>query len=295
MRPTARRRHTLQLAGGRTLDLGARTLVMGILNVTPDSFSDGGRHADLSRALEAAHAMVDAGADIIDIGGESTRPGAPPVSADEERTRVVPVIDALARVVPVPLSVDTTKAEVARAALDAGACLVNDVSGLHRDAALAGVVARAGAGLVLMHMRGVPQDMYRLASYADPVTEVAEELAWSVSTALAAGVPRAALVVDPGLGFAKQAHHSWEVLARLDHPALLALDLPLLVGGSRKSFLQAAIGERPAADRDPASLAVATAAVLAGAHILRVHDVPGSVQAVRVADMICATADPATR
>jgi dihydropteroate synthase len=294
MTPSFRRRYTLQLAGGRPLELGGRTLVMGILNVTPDSFSDGGRHTDPQRACEAARAMVAAGADLIDVGGESTRPGSTPVSADEECARVVPVIEALADLA-VPLSIDTTKTVVARAALAAGASLVNDISGLRREPGLATVVAEAGAGLVLMHMRGVPQDMYRHATYGDPVLEVAEELAWSVSTALSAGVPRSALMLDPGIGFAKQATHSWEVLARLDHPVLRGFDLPLLVGASRKSFLQGAIGERPAAERDPASLAAATVAVLSGAHVVRVHDVPGSVQAVRVADMICATTGPASR
>jgi dihydropteroate synthase len=287
---TLRRRYTLSLPGGRTLELGVRTLVMGVLNVTPDNFSDGGRYADVARAVDAALAMVAAGADLIDVGGESTRPGAPQVDAATERARVEPVIAALARQVPVPLSVDTTKADVARAALDAGAVMINDISGLRHDPAIADVAAQTGAALVLMHMRGVTSDMYRHATYGDVVSEVAAELAWSIDTALVAGVPRTALVIDPGVGFAKQATHSWEVVARLDHPALRRLDLPMLVGASRKSFLQEAIGECPARERDPASLAVATVAVLSGAHIVRVHDVGGSVQAVRVADMISAAA-----
>lgn len=291
MTPTHRRRYTLVLPQGRSLDLGARTLVMGVLNVTPDSFSDGGRYADPARAVEAALAMVAEGADLIDVGGESTRPGAPPVDAAEERARVEPVIAALARDVTVPISVDTTKASVAEAALGAGASIVNDISGLRYDPTLAGVAARAGAGLVLMHMRGVTADMYRHASYRDVALEVAEELAWSVATALESGVAPKSLVIDPGIGFAKKAEHSWEMLAHLDHPALRSLDLPLLVGASRKSFLQAAVGERPAADRDTASLAAAVVAVLAGAHIVRVHDVAGSVQAVRVADMISAASE----
>jgi dihydropteroate synthase len=266
---------------------------MGILNVTPDSFSDGGRHDDLPRAVDAALAMVAAGADLIDVGGESTRPGAPLVDAATERRRVEPVVAALARQLPVPISVDTTKAVVARAALDAGAVILNDVSGLRHDAALAVIAAEAGAALVLMHMRGTTADMYRHASYERVVPEVAAELSWSVGQALAAGVRRDALVIDPGLGFAKQAPHSWEVLRHLDHPDLIALDLPLLVGASRKSFLQGAIGEWPAGGRDAASLAAATVAALSGCHIVRAHDVPGSVQAVRVADMISA-AEPGT-
>ena len=291
MTPKPRRRYTLALPDRRTLSLGARTLVMGILNVTPDSFSDGGQHADLSRAVDAALAMVAAGADLIDVGGESTRPGAAPVDEARERARVVPVVAALSRQCPVPISVDTTKAAVARAAIDAGAVIVNDVSGLRKDPALATVAADAGAALVLMHMRGTTADMYRHAEYADVASEVAAELAWSVETAGARGVTRAALVIDPGIGFAKQAAQSWRLLACLEHPALRALDLPLLVGASRKSFLQAAIGERPAPERDAASIAAATVAVLSGAHIVRVHDVPGSVQAVRVADMISSAAE----
>ncbi len=291
MTPTPRRRYTLALPNGNTLALGERTVVMGILNVTPDSFSDGGRHIDPLRAVDAAHLMVAAGADIIDVGGESTRPGAAAVDAREERARVTPVIAAIAAQLPVPISVDTTKASVAAAAIDAGASLLNDISGLRADPELARVAARARAALVVMHMRGAPADMYRHATYRDVPAEVAAELAWSVGAALDAGVAMNALVVDPGLGFAKQASHSWQVLARLDHPALRAMDLPLLVGASRKSFLQAAVGELPASDRDPASHAAAVVAVLSGAHVVRVHDVPGSVQAVRVADMISAAAE----
>ncbi|BCS31473.1 dihydropteroate synthase [Luteitalea sp. TBR-22] len=291
MTPTFRRHYTLALPGGRTLELGRRTLVMGILNVTPDSFSDGGRFDDVPRAVDAALAMVAAGADLIDVGGESTRPGAPAVDVATERARVEPVLKALAAQVPVPLSVDTTKAAVARVAIDAGASILNDISGLRHDPGLARVAAETGAALVLMHMRGMPADMYRYAQYDDVVTDVAAELAWSIAQAEEAGVSRGALIVDPGLGFAKQAEHSWAVLAGLAHPRLRDLDRPILVGASRKSFLQAAIGECPAAERDPASLAAATVAALSGAHVLRVHDVAGSVQAVRVADMISAAAE----
>jgi dihydropteroate synthase len=292
MTPTPRRHYTLALPDGRTLELGRRTLVMGVLNVTPDSFSDGGRYDDLPRAVDAALAMVEAGADLIDVGGESTRPGAPPVAAEEERRRVEPVVAALTARVGVPVSIDTTKAVVARAAVDAGAVLINDISGLRRDAALARVAAETGAALVLMHMRGTPAEMYRHASYASVAAEVAAELEWSVRTATDAGVTRDALMVDPGLGFAKQAAQSWALLRELAHPALRALDLPMLVGASRKSFLQQAIGECPPAQRDAASLAAATVAVLSGCHVVRVHDVAGSVQAVRVADMISAAAQP---
>lgn len=261
---------------------------MGVLNVTPDSFSDGGRHTAPERAVEAALAMVEAGADIIDVGGESTRPGASPVPEQDERGRVVPVIAALQRQTSVPISVDTTKVTVAQAAFDEGASILNDVDGLRGDPRLAVVVTRYRAALVLMHMRGKPVDMYGHATYTHLLEEVASELSWSVARAAEAGVRRDALILDPGIGFAKRAGQSWAVLAHLDHPALLALDLPLLVGVSRKSFLQVAIGDVPPAARDPGSLAAGVAAILAGAHILRVHDVAGSVQAARVADIISA-------
>jgi dihydropteroate synthase len=295
MTPTTRRRYVLPLPGGRTLELGRRTLVMGILNVTPDSFSDGGRFDDVPRAVDAALAMVAAGADIIDVGGESTRPGAPAVDEATERARVEPVVKALAAQVSVPVSVDTTKAGVARAAVEAGASMLNDISGLRRDTALARVAAETGAALVLMHMRGVPADMYRYAQYDDVVADVAAELAWSVAQAVEAGVRRESLVIDPGLGFAKQAAHSWAVLGGLARPCLRDLDLPMLLGASRKSFLQEAIGEHAPAERDAASLAAATVAALSGAHLVRVHDVAGSVQAVRVADMISAVAETGPR
>jgi dihydropteroate synthase len=273
---------------GRTLDLGRRTLVMGILNVTPDSFSDGGRFDDVERAVDRALAMQAAGVDIVDVGGESTRPGAEPVEAGEELRRVLPVVEALAGRGLV-VSIDTTKAEVAAACVGAGAAIVNDISGLRYDPALAGVAARTGAALVLMHMRGHHRDMYARAQYASVVDEVAAELRWSLERAIEAGVAREAVVLDPGIGFAKAAAHSWEVLSHLDAPAFTALDRPLLVGPSRKSFLQTAIGEVPAARRDPATAAAITAAILLGAHIIRVHDAEAMVQVARVADMISAT------
>lgn len=259
---------------------------MGILNVTPDSFADGGLYADAGRAVEAAVGMVEAGADIIDVGGESTRPGAAAVGADEEMGRVVPVIRALAGRVEVPISVDTYKASVARAAIEAGAGLVNDISGLAYDPALAGVAAAGQAGLVLMHMRGHSSDMYAHARYDDLAGEVARELRGSLNRAMQAGVPREAIILDPGVGFAKRPEHSFGVLARLDDPALAALDRPWLVGPSRKSFLGAALGARPPAERDWGTAAAVTAAVLMGAHIVRVHAVKEMVQVVRVADKI---------
>lgn len=283
-----RRRYVVPLPGGRVLALGERTLVMGVLNVTPDSFSDGGAFLDPARAVDAACRMVEAGADLIDVGGESTRPGAPPVEAAEERRRVVPVIDAVARQVAVPVSVDTSKADVARAALDVGAAIVNDISGLTYEPGIAAVVAAAGAGLVLMHTRGRSADMYARADYADVCGEVAAELSASLALALDAGVSREAVILDPGLGFAKRAEQSVEALARLDAAALASLDRPWLVGPSRKSFLQAAIGETPPAARDWATAAAVALAIAFGAHIVRVHRVAEMVQVARVADLLLA-------
>jgi dihydropteroate synthase len=281
------RHYIIPLPGGRSLTLGPRTLVMGILNVTPDSFADGGLYLDPARAVAAAQEMVDAGADIIDVGGESTRPGAAAVvDADEEMRRVLPVIRGLVAQIATPISVDTYKASVARAALDAGASLVNDISGLAYDPALAGVVAERRAGLVLMHMRGRSSDMYAHAHYEDLVGEVAQELWGTLEVATQAGVAREAIILDPGVGFAKRPEHSFGVLAHLDAPALAALDRPWLVGPSRKSYLKAALGDTTPAERDWGTAAAVAAAVLLGAHIVRVHAVKEMVQVVRVADKI---------
>jgi dihydropteroate synthase len=275
----------LSLPGGRALTLGVRTLVMGVLNVTPDSFSDGGTSVNAARAVKLGLSLVEAGADILDIGGESTRPGARPVSAEEERARVIPVIEALAPRISVPISIDTYKSTVAEAAIGAGAAIINDVSGLRYDPALGAVAAGTGAPLVLMHTRGRSGDMYREASYYDVIAEVLDELRESIGFAIGAGVPRALLVVDPGVGFAKHAAHSFEVLARLHEFA--DLGCPVLVGPSRKSFLTRAIGAATApTQRDWATAAAVTTAVLEGAHIVRVHAVSKMLPVVRVADEI---------
>jgi dihydropteroate synthase len=257
---------------------------MGILNITPDSFADQPR-LDTATSVEAAFGMVRDGADLIDIGGESTRPGADPVSAAEEAARVLPVIRALAGRIPVPISVDTYKAEVARAALAEGAAIVNDVSGLRYDPALAAVAAGAAAGLILMHTRGRSKAMYAAADYGDVVADVAAELQESLGWALAAGVSPERTVIDPGIGFAKRPSHSYGVLARLSELAI-ALDRPVLVGPSRKSFMRDALRDRPAVERDWGTAAAVTAAVLGGAHIVRVHAVAEMVQVVRVAEEI---------
>jgi dihydropteroate synthase len=281
---TPRRSYTVPLPNRGALELGARTLVMGILNVTPDSFADGGHHLDPDRAVDAALRMAADGADIIDVGGESTRPGAEPVSADEERRRVLPVIERLARRLSIPLSIDTYKASVAADALAAGASIVNDISGLLYEPELGRVAAQAGAAIVLMHTRGRSKGMYDLARYDDATAEVGRELAAAIVRAEHAGVPRGSIVLDPGLGFAKRAEHSFTVLAHLG--SLAALDRPILAGASRKSFLKAAIGDVEAAARDWGTAAAVSASVLLGAHIVRVHAVREMVDVVRVADRI---------
>jgi dihydropteroate synthase len=258
---------------------------MGILNITPDSFADAAHVMDAAEALDVALRMEGAGADVIDVGGESTRPGADPVSAAEERGRVLPVIRALATRLQVPISVDTYKPDVARAAVAEGAAIVNDISGLRYEPDLAAAVAESGAALVLMHTRGRSKAMYEEASYEDVVRDVTRELQESVGAALAAGVPRDCLIVDPGLGFAKRAADSYGVLARLDELGA-ALDRPVLAGPSRKSFMRDALGDAPPAGRDWGTAAAVTAAVLAGAHLVRVHAVAEMVQVVRVAEAI---------
>ena len=271
--------------------MNERTLIMGILNVTPDSFSDGGRFLSLDDALAQAEKMISEGADFIDIGGESTRPGSEPVSVEEEINRVVPVIEALSRRVDVPLSVDTTKSEVARAALDAGAAIVNDVSALRFDFYVADAVARAGAGLVLMHSRGTPATMHRLPPVADIMEEVVSSLRASIHMAERRGVARDSIVIDPGIGFGKSQSQNLELIARLDELIAAFPDYPLLIGTSRKSFIGRILADAsgtpaPASERLYGTLATITASVLKGAHIVRVHDVKATRDAVRVADLI---------
>jgi dihydropteroate synthase len=281
----SRRRFSLPLADGRTLALGERTMIMGVINVTPDSFSDGGQLLDAQRAIDAGVQMVADGADLLDVGGESTRPGAEPLGEPEERGRVLPVIEGLASRVTVPISIDTYKPAVADAALRAGASIVNDISALRYEPDLAGVVASHRAIIVLMHTRGRSRDMYRNADYHDVVDEVLDELRESVAFATGAGIPADRVVVDPGLGFAKEASHTYEALARLDE--FSELGRPLLVGPSRKRFLARALGgDVPASGRDWATAAAVAAAVLAGAHIVRVHAVREMTQVARVSDEI---------
>jgi dihydropteroate synthase len=282
-----RKRFALPLPGRQSLILGDRTVVMGVLNVTPDSFSDGGQSVDPERAIARALAMEADGADLIDLGGESTRPGAEPVDAAEEWRRVGPVLKGLAARLRIPISIDTYRAVTAARALEAGAVIVNDISGLEYDADLGRVVASHGAALVLMHTRGRSRDMYLEARYDDVVQEVAHELGQRIAHATDAGIARDAIVIDPGFGFAKKAPHSMQLLAHLER--LAALGRPLLSGPSRKSFLTMATGAVPPDQRDWATAAAVTASVLGGAHIVRVHRVAEMVHVVRVADALRAS------
>ena len=260
---------------------------MGILNVTPDSFGESPQSPglDVAAAIDAALRMEAEGADIVDVGGESTRPGADPISVEEELDRVLPVLRGLVPRLHVPVSIDTYKAKVARAAIDCGVSIINDISGLLFEPRLADVAAESDAALVLMHTRGRPRHMSEEAVYGDVVADVIRELRDSLARATAAGVPRDRTIVDPGIGFAKRAAHSYGVLARL--PAISdALGRPLLVGPSRKSFMREALDNRRADQRDWGTAAAVTAAVLNGAHIVRVHAVAEMKQVIAVAEEI---------
>jgi dihydropteroate synthase len=268
----------------RVYHLGERTLILGVLNVTPDSFSDGGRYDDPDRAFARALQLEEEGADIVDIGAESTRPGAERVSEAEEARRLVPVLKRLRGKLRIPVSVDTYKAAIAAKALELGAEVVNDPSGLTFDPELGKVAANADAGLILNHMRGTPETWAKLGAMKDPAGTIATELAACVNRARRAGVDKSRLVVDPGLGFGKRKEQNLEILARLG--VLARLELPVLVGPSRKHFL----GRADAEETEFATAAAVTAAILNGAHLVRVHDVRAIAPAVRIADAIAAFA-----
>jgi len=253
-----------------SMPLGARTAVMGILNVTPDSFSDGGQYFETDKAIARGRDIEQEGADIIDVGGESSRPGSQAVPEAEEIRRMLPVIEALARSVKLPISVDTYRASVARRAFEAGAQIVNDISGFRFDDAMPNVVAATRSAIVLMHSRGTRETLHKQARMEDPIREVREGLAFSVEKARTAGVPNDAIVVDPGIGFGKAAEESLEVLKCL--PVFSKLGHPLLVGTSRKSFIRAAISDSLEA-QNWGTAATVVAAIMKGAHIVRVHDV----------------------
>ena len=284
-----RRKYKLHLptAAGRpsrTLVLGERTLVMGILNVTPDSFSDGGRFLDPDAAIARALEIEKAGADLIDLGGESTRPGSEGVSAEEELRRVLPVLDGLRGKLKIPISIDTGKSQVAEAAAIAGAQILNDVTGLRADPRIADVARRRKLPLILMHMRGEPRTMQKAPFARDVVRDVTSGLRAAVERARRASVPKSQLVLDPGIGFGKSWPQNLELLERL--PELAKLGFPLLVGTSRKSFLGKILGGAPKDQRAWGTAAAVTASILGGAHIVRVHDVAEMVQVAKVADAV---------
>jgi dihydropteroate synthase len=278
-----RKEYVLHLPGGRRLDLGRRTAVMGILNVTPDSFSDGGLYLEPARAVERAVEMAAAGADIIDVGGESTRPGSTPVPADEEMRRVLPVIERLVDRTAALISIDTYKAETAAAAVRAGAAIINDIRGL-ADPRMAAAAARTGAALVVMHCPVEPAVMQSHADYSDVVAAVIAYLSGAIDRAVAAGVPRDRIVADPGIGFAKTGPQSAAVIERLAELSA-ALDRPVLLGPSRKSFIGRVI-EGPPESRVFGTAAATAYGIARGAHIVRVHDVVEMVQVVRLCDFI---------
>lgn len=275
--------------GDRDLVLGDKTRIMGILNVTPDSFSDGGAFLGHGDALRHAKEMVAAGADIIDIGGESSRPFADPVSEAEEIRRVVPVVEALAGKIPVPISVDTVKAAVAEAALSAGAAIINDISALTADPRMAPVAAEKDAPVILMHMRGTPETMQLDTTYEDLTGDIARYLAGVAERAVAGGIRRSQIILDPGIGFGKTVRHNFAILKHLE--VFTALGMPVMIGSSRKSFIGKTLAGETGAAADRAAIETGTqatvaAAILNGAHIVRVHDVVQTAATVRIIDAL---------
>lgn len=276
--------------GRATLTFGERTLLMGVLNVTPDSFFDGGRFLGADAAARRVEGMVEEGADLIDVGGESTRPagaygaGAAPVTEEEETRRVIPVIERIAKDCPVPISVDTTKAGVARRALDAGAGLVNDISALRLDPGMAPLIADRGAPVVLMHMKGTPRTMQKNPNYEDVVEEVRAFLRERIAFAVESGIPPDRLLIDPGLGFGKRLRDNFEIIARLRE--FRVLNVPLLIGPSRKAFVGVTTPPIPVEDRLEGTLAALALCVANGADVVRVHDVRAGARACRLADAV---------
>jgi dihydropteroate synthase len=270
----------------RSLPYGERTLVMGVLNVTPNSFSDGGQFLSFDQAIAHAEQMIHEGADIIDVGGESTRPGSEFVSTEEELRRVIPIIEQLTANRSVPISIDTTKAAVAHAALQAGAEIVNDISALRFEPLLADEVAKVNAGLVLMHSRGTPKTMQQLPPAKDIMTDVIDGLRESIAVAQQYRVAPESIAIDPGIGFGKTAEQNVELIAKLDQLAREFADFPIMIGTSRKSFIGKLLDGAPADQRLFGTIATITASVLKGAHIVRVHDVKAAVEAIKVADAI---------
>jgi dihydropteroate synthase len=278
-----RREFVIKLKGGKTLELGKRTIVVGVLNVTPDSFSDGGVNFEPDRAIDRAIEMESEGADIIEIGGESTRPSATPVTADVELSRVIPVLRGLASRLRVPISIDTYKSEVAEAAVGEGASVINDVSALRFDPAVADIAARNCASLVLMHMRGEPATMQKLPPSADIFAEIETDLTSAIRVAESHGVNRNQVIIDPGIGFGKTLEQNLTIINRLDR--FESFGLPLMIGTSRKGFIGKLTG-RGEGDRLFGTAATVAASIIRGAHLVRVHDVKETVDVVRVIDAI---------
>lgn len=272
--------------GTRELDVGGRTLIMGILNLTPDSFSDGGSFLEPDAAMRHAHEMVEAGADLIDVGGESTRPGSEPVDVDEERRRVVRIVERLVAELEVPVSIDTSKAAVAAAAVDAGASIVNDVTALQGDAEMSGVCAQGRVGVILMHMLGEPRTMQQQPEYIDLISEMIGFLEERMASAVAAGIAQESLMIDPGFGFGKNNGHNLEVLRRLGE--FRSLDRPIVLGTSRKATIGAVLGGLGTADRVEGTAATVSVGILHGAAIVRVHDVREMARVARMTDAIVA-------
>lgn len=265
------------------LDLSKKTFIMGILNITPDSFSDGGKYFDSKIAIKHAVRMVEDGADIIDMGGESTRPGAKRVDLNEELKRVIPVLKILVKELNVPISVDTYKYEVAKAALNEGASIINDISGLHFSKDIASIAAKSKAGIILMHIKGTPKDMQNDPVYKDVIKEVSDYLKEGINTAVKAGIEKDRIMIDPGIGFGKTLKHNLIIIKRLKE--FKKLGYPVLIGPSRKSFI-GKILDLPAEERLEGTLASVAAGVINGANVVRVHDVAEVVKAVKVLDAI---------
>ena len=267
-----------------SLDFTQKTYVMGILNVTPDSFSDGGQFLDGSSAMERALRMEAEGADIIDIGGESTRPGSEPVSLEEELRRTIPVIEAISGRLRIPVSIDTYKSEVARRAIEAGAAMVNDISGLRFDPEMADTLSQYDVALVLMHIKGTPRNMQKSPVYTNLFSEITDYLKESINMATERGISKERIVIDPGIGFGKTPEHNLKIINNLDR--LSPLSRPVLVGASRKSFIGRILNNAPASERLEGTAAAVAISVIKGANIVRVHDVREISRVVKVADAI---------
>lgn len=267
-----------------SLDFSEKTYVIGILNVTPDSFSDGGLHLDKSAAIRRALQMLEEGADIIDIGGESTRPGSGPVAVEEELRRTIPVIEALAKKIAIPLSIDTRKSEVAKMALDAGASIVNDISGLRFDPQMAKVVSEQKVPVVIMHIKGAPRDMQKNPVYEALMPEIMDYLRGGIRLALESGIAEDRIIIDPGIGFGKTSEHNLEIIHNLYE--LTLLEKPLLIGPSRKAFTGRVLGGVPPEERIEGTAAAVAISIMNGANMVRVHDVKEMVKVARVADAI---------